>query len=199
MKANRPAEVRVIAGTLKGRALRYPPGQGLRPTMQRTKAAVFDSLSSRVAGGVFVDLYAGAGGVGVEALSRGAARVHFVEMDPGAVSCLRDNLTRCRIGADRAVVHESRVVDFLRGGALRDIAPDIVYADPPYDAGEIRVFLEFINGIGYDLDALFIVEHRRDAPWLGSPLDVFGRLEVVEVRRFGQSCVSYIALKGKDT
>jgi 16S rRNA (guanine(966)-N(2))-methyltransferase RsmD len=161
--------------------------------MQRTKVSVFDSIAGRVVGGVFVDLYAGAGGVGVEALSRGAARVHFVESDPGAVRHLRDNLERCAMGADRAVVHAGAVIDFLRSGALREIGPDIVYADPPYDEGEIRVFLEFFNGIEYALDALLVVEHGRDT----AGLDRFERLSVVEIRRFGRSCVSFIALGGK--
>jgi 16S rRNA (guanine966-N2)-methyltransferase len=189
----RHAEVRVIAGTLKGRMLRYPWGKALRPTMQRTKASVFDSLSSSVAGCVFLDLYAGAGGVGIEALSRGAARVHFVENDAEAVRHLRDNLARCGIGADRGVVHAGTVGAFLHGGALREIAPDIIYADPPYDADEMRVLLEFFDGIEYALDALLVVEHRKDT----TSLERFEKLVVVDVRRFGQSYVSYIALGGQ--
>ncbi len=186
-------ETRVVAGALKGKAIRYPSTLRLRPTMQRTRVSVFDSLRERMAGGVFVDLYAGAGGVGIEALSQGAACVHFVENDPLALRYLGDNLTRCEIDPLRGVVHPGVVIEFLRGGALRDIDPDVVYADPPYDADEIRLLLEFFDGIEYALAALLVIEHRREA----LSLDPYRRLVALRRKQFGQSCVSYIALGGK--
>lgn len=193
MPGRKHHEIRVLAGTLKGTVLRYPPGSEVRPTMQRTKTSVFDALGERVTDSVFVDLYAGAGGVGMEALSRGAASVHFVESDTEALRYLGENLTRCGADPLRAVVHPGAVIEFLRSGALREIRPDIVYADPPYDAGEIRLLLEFFNVIEYALEALLVIEHRRDAV----SLDPFGGLSGVRLKRFGQSCVSYIALGGK--
>jgi 16S rRNA (guanine966-N2)-methyltransferase len=192
MPGRKHHETRVIAGTLKGKALRYPGGAKLRPTMQRTKGSVFDSIGDRVVGNVFVDLYAGGGGVGIEALSRGGSRVHFVENDPLALRYLHENLARCGIDPLRGVVHPMAVMEFLRGGALRRFVPNVVYADPPYDADEIRVLLEFFDHIEYALGALLVIEHRRDA----LTLDPLGRLSVLRRRQFGQSCVSYIALGG---
>ena len=192
MTAKRDPAVRVIAGDLKGRALLYPRDPALRPTMQRTKASVFDSLGDRVQGAVFVDLYAAAGGMGIEALSRGAARAHFVEKDAEATRFLGENLVRCRVDPSRAVVHRADALDFLSGGALRDIAPDLVWADPPYGTRDARLLLEFFAAVRYPLKALLLLEHRRDA----LPAIAAGRLEVVETRDFGQSRVSWFLLKG---
>jgi 16S rRNA (guanine966-N2)-methyltransferase len=193
MAARGHLDVRVIAGTLKGRVLRYPAGLTLRPTMQRTKASVFESLGDAVRDAIFVDLYAGAGGVGIEALSRGARSAHFVEDDRAALVSLRENLERCGVEPRRGVVHGERVMDFLAGPFLERIAPDIVYADPPYDADEIRLLLEFFNGIDYPLETLLVVEHRQGAV----SLERFERLSVLRIKKFGESCVSYIVVRGK--
>jgi len=144
---------------------------------------------------VFVDLYAGAGGIGIEALSRGAGRVHFVEVHRAALASLEANLERCGADPERAVVHAGRVMDFLASGALRKIAPEIVYADPPYDSEETPLLLEFFDGIDYPLETLLVVEHRRGT----APVERYGTLSVVRVRRFGESCVSYIAVGGNGT
>jgi len=192
MGGRRRLETRVLAGALKGRALSYPRDPHLRPTMQRTKASVFDSLGDRVRGAVFVDLYAGAGGIGIEALSRGATRVHFVENDAGALRCLEENLERCRVDRVRAIVHRGAVAEFLGTGALRDIGPDLIWADPPYEAGETRLLLAFFAAVRYPLKALLLVEHRRDSV----PGDGWRGLEVLDTRDFGQSRVTFVQLKG---
>jgi 16S rRNA (guanine966-N2)-methyltransferase len=141
---------------------------------------------------VFVDLYAAAGGIGIEALSRGAARVHFVENDADALRCLDENLERCRTDRDRAIVHRGAVMEFLRAGALRDIGPDLIWADPPYEAGETRLLLEFFAAVRYPLTALLLIEHRRDSV----SADGWGGLEVLDARDFGQSRVTFVLLKG---
>jgi len=192
MAARGHLDVRIIAGSLKGRVLRYPVDARLRPTMQRTKASVFESLGETIEDAVFVDLYAGSGGIGIEALSRGAGCVHFVESGREAVASLRENLERCGVEPQRGVIHAEKVMDFLAGGAFRKIASDIVYADPPYDAGEIRLLLEFFNGIDYPLGALLVVEHRRGTV----SLETFDKLACLRVKKFGESCVSYIVAGG---
>lgn len=192
MGAEQRFETRVVAGAFKGRVLVYPRDPSLRPTMRRTKTSVFDSLRHLILNAVFVDLYAAAGGMGIEALSRGAARVHFVEANAAAVRCLRANLAGCGIGPDRAEVHHASVMEFLRSGALRAIDPDVAYADPPYDTEETRLLLEFFSSVGYPLKTLLLVEHRRDA----LSIDGFDGLTSVKTRDFGQSRVSYVVLKG---
>jgi len=192
MAAKRTPETRVIAGDLKGRTLVYPRDRSLRPTMQRTKASVFDSLGDRVRGAVFVDLYAAAGGMGIEALSRGAGSVHFVEKDAGAIGCLEQNLERCRAKPGRAVVHRAGVMEFLSSGALRGIDPDLIWADPPYGTDDTRLLLEFFSAVRYPLQALLLLEHRKDA----LPAEGPGGLVVLETRDFGQSRVTCFLLKG---
>lgn len=192
MGAKQRLETRVVAGAFKGRVLVYPRDPSLRPTMQRTKTSVFDSLRHLVENAVFVDLYAAAGGIGIEALSRGARRVHFVEANGEAVRCLKENLAGCGIGPDRTAVHHASVMEFLRSGALRTIDPDVTYADPPYGTEETRLLLEFFSSVGYPLKTLLLVEHRRDV----LSMDGYEGLTSVKTRDFGQSRVSYVVLKG---
>jgi 16S rRNA (guanine(966)-N(2))-methyltransferase RsmD len=192
MRGIRRLETRVIAGELKGRALAYPRDPSLRPTMQRTKASVFDALGERIRGSVFVDLYAAAGGIGIEALSRGAAGVHFVERNPEALRCLEENLARCRAAPARAVVHRAAVIEFLRGGALLEIDPDVIWADPPYEGEETLLLLEFLGAVRYPVKALLLVEHRRGAV----PENRWDGFDVLQTRDFGQSRVTYARLKG---
>jgi 16S rRNA (guanine966-N2)-methyltransferase len=122
--------MRVIAGTFGGRTLRTAEGMTTRPTTDKVRQAVFNSLDSAglIEGAVVVDLYAGCGAVGLEALSRGAARCTFVERDRDALYALRANIAALEID-DRAQVVATDVIAWV--GAMRSV--DIVFADPPYD------------------------------------------------------------------
>ncbi|HWP99918.1 MAG TPA: RsmD family RNA methyltransferase, partial [Vicinamibacterales bacterium] len=96
--------MRVIAGTLKGRRLAPPRWPGLRPTSDRLRETLFNVIGARVAGARVVDAYAGTGALGLEALSRGAAQVVFVERDPRAVRLVRENLARCGVEGGYAII-----------------------------------------------------------------------------------------------
>jgi 16S rRNA (guanine966-N2)-methyltransferase len=122
--------MRVVAGSCRGRVLSAPPGRGTRPTGDRVREAVFNALESRraVAGAAVLDLFAGSGALGIEALSRGADRATFVESDASARRTLRANIERCDLGA-RAEVVGGRAEAFLDGGP----GPfDLALLDPPY-------------------------------------------------------------------
>ncbi len=152
--------VTIGGGSLRGRILRYPDEPGLRPSMQRTKASLFSSLGARLEGAVFADLYAAGGAVGIEALSRGARFVHFVERDRIALDALRGNLERCGIHASRFRVHAQRVAHVLDTRPCPIAETTIVFADPPYDAdiGEellTRVALDVLPSL-----SCLVVEHR---------------------------------------
>lgn len=125
--------MRVVAGSARGRRISAPPGTGTRPTTDRVREAVFNALGSlgAVEDAVVVDLFAGSGALGIEALSRGAASAHFVEADRRAAAVIEDNLVRAGL-AERAVVLR-RPVD----AALADLPDglDLVLADPPYAFG----------------------------------------------------------------
>jgi 16S rRNA (guanine(966)-N(2))-methyltransferase RsmD len=180
-------QIKVSAGTLKGRVLNYPGESALRPTMKRTKESIFDSLGQALEDAVFVDLYAAAGGIGIEALSRGARFVHFVENDRHALECLRGNIDACGIRSDRCRVHARDVLGFLREEPTICTGASIVWADPPYDSGEVASLLEFFGGIDYSFDALLVMEHRRDAV----PAEGVPGLVASKIKRFGQSWVSF--------
>jgi len=118
--------MRVIAGEFRSRVLKSLPGFSVRPTPDRLRETLFNVLAPRIEGSAFIDAFAGTGAVGIEALSRGAARAIFIERDPQALDILRQNLSSLKIGPQATVV---------RGSALRflkDYEADIVFIDPPY-------------------------------------------------------------------
>jgi 16S rRNA (guanine(966)-N(2))-methyltransferase RsmD len=185
-------QVRVIAGTLKGRNLFYPSGSGIRPSMQQIKAAVFDSIGDKLRGAIFIDLFCAAGGVGIEAISRGAGFAHFVENDPEALELLQKNLCSCGVREDQAKVHPMSVFKFLAARNIyQGIIPDIIYADPPYDTEEPVTLLASINSLNYPENCTIILEHRRDLP-IEDPL-AFSR---TKLKKFGRSWVSYFVPTG---
>lgn len=129
--------MRIIAGMAKGCTLRSLRGQALRPTMDRVRETLFAVLARKVEGAAFLDLFAGAGTVGLEALSRGAAEAVFVESHRPAGAVIRENAHRCGV-ADRAVVITAPVprgLAIIRQQARRF---RIIFLDPPYDRGEVR-------------------------------------------------------------
>lgn len=151
--------MRVIAGTHRGRRLRGPTGAALRPTSDRVREAVFSILGARVAGSRFLDLYAGTGAVGIEALSRGAAHVTAVESSRPALTLLYRNIADCGL-CDHLTVRHEDVEAFLtrddHGGPYT-----IVFADPPYAAADAFV-QRFTNVTRADLcapDARLVIEH----------------------------------------
>jgi len=124
--------MRVIAGSAGGLRLDVPES-GIRPTMDRVKAAIFSSLGERVIGARVLDLFAGTGALGIEALSRGAASAMFVESDRSAIAALERNLARTGL---RGRVRKQDVFDFLSHTSTAE-AHEIIFADPPYDKSKL--------------------------------------------------------------
>jgi len=151
--------VRVVAGEFKGRRLHAPKGQRTRPTADRVREALFSILGS-VEGLSVLDLFAGSGALGIEALSRGAAAATFVDSDPRAIAALERNLGA--IGAD-APVHKRDVLAFLAGGAAERY--DLVLIDPPYSsAGRLGGPLsERLPGVVTE-NARIVTESDKRAP-----------------------------------
>jgi 16S rRNA (guanine966-N2)-methyltransferase len=127
--------MRVIAGTYRRRTLEAPPGLATRPTSDRLRETLFNVLAPWTEGAAFLDLYAGSGAVGIEALSRGAAQAVFVERAPAALKVLRANLERLKI-ATGFEVQANSVNTFLRKRQSGDTPFDVVFLDPPYQAEE---------------------------------------------------------------
>src|ERR687884_143123 len=122
--------MRVIAGRYKGRRLDAPDWEGLRPTSDKLRETLFNILAPRIEGARVLDGYAGTGAVGIEALSRGASHVTFVERDRRAQALVAENLAACGI-TDRYVIIRASVARALDG--LRAARFEIMFFDPPYD------------------------------------------------------------------
>lgn len=166
--------VRIIAGSLGSRRLEAPPGLATRPSSDRLRETLFNVLAPRIEGAVFLDLYAGSGAVGLEALSRGAARVEFVERAPTVLKVLRGNLERLGL-REGFRVHACSVGAFLRrateAGRKREQYEavreryEVVFLDPPWNAAEeYAATLGLLGGSAAGLlgeDALMIAEHRK--------------------------------------
>jgi len=152
--------MRVIAGILKGRRLDTPGWSGLRPTSDKLRETLFNVLGARVADARVLDGYAGTGAVGIEALSRGAAHVTFVETDSRATRLIERNLQRC------AVTNRYAIIRATFAGAARQLPGgtfDIVFLDPPYTAGGVAGTLEVAASLIHG-DGLVVLEHARRNP-----------------------------------
>jgi 16S rRNA (guanine966-N2)-methyltransferase len=154
--------MRIIAGTFRSRSLEAPSGLATRPTSDRLRETLFNVLAPRIHGAVFLDLYAGSGAVGLEALSRGAVHVTFVERAPAALKVLRENLARLAL-ATGFKIQESSVSQFLRKSPSAPFS--IVFLDPPYDAAQDYTnTLNLLGGGSLQVlasEAIVIAEHRR--------------------------------------
>lgn len=138
---------RVIAGSAKGRRLVTPDGMGTRPTTDRLKEALFGVIQFQVAGASFLDLFAGSGQIGIEALSRGAASLDLVEQDRRAMACIRQNLTSLGM-KNRARTHLMSVEKALHQFAEEGRQFDLIYMDPPYEKGYEPKIGEMVGSLG---------------------------------------------------
>jgi 16S rRNA (guanine(966)-N(2))-methyltransferase RsmD len=205
--------MRIIAGQFRSRTLEAPAGLATRPTSDRLRETLFNVLAPRIQGSAFLDLYAGSGAVGIEALSRGAANVTFVERVPAAHAVLRANLTRLGIG-EGFRIHTGSVGGWLRGfekspGAASrpgsSPAFDLVFLDPPYDASEeYAATLGLLGGAAGTLlnpGALVIAEHRGTGGGKGGGKgsskeqleDRYGALERARLLVQGDAALSFYA------
>jgi 16S rRNA (guanine966-N2)-methyltransferase len=139
--------MRVISGSARGLKLLAPPGTSVRPTPDRVREAVFNSLGSlgAVVGASVLDLFAGSGALGIEALSRGANDCTFCESDPRTVAVLRENLAHTRTAESAQVVSGDTMALLAPGGPLEGIAAVLALADPPYDFDRWTELLELVE------------------------------------------------------
>jgi 16S rRNA (guanine(966)-N(2))-methyltransferase RsmD len=194
--------MRIIAGSLRSRTLEAPRGLATRPTSDRLRETIFNVLAPRIGGAVFLDLYAGSGAVGMEALSRGAARAEFVERAPAALKVLRANLERLGLRTGFRI-HDAAVGACLRrmqaglkasGGGIFDL----VYLDPPYDAyEEYAATLGLLGGSAAGLlaaGAVVVAEHRRKGGREERIEDRYGSLERTRLLEQGDAALSFYAV-----
>ncbi len=156
--------MRIISGEARGRKLKGMKGMETRPTADRVKEALFSILGPELPGAKFLDLFAGTGSIGMEAISRGASLCVFVENREICIRTIRDNLTLCRF-LDRAEVIRSDALQYLRQAAMKCEQFDLIYVDPPYDTGYVEKSLNLIaNGNILTEKGLLVVETRKNSP-----------------------------------
>jgi len=174
--------MRVIAGRLGGRRLKAPRGRVTRPTSDRVREGLFAMLGDVGAASV-LDLFAGSGALGVEALSRGAARVVFVERDAGAVRALRGNLSDLAIEPTTAEVRRTDALRALRSARTLKETYDLIFIDPPYGrAQDLGPELSLVLPSLLSPAARVVVESDRRAP-----LEL--QMEVEQERRYGDTSI----------
>jgi 16S rRNA (guanine966-N2)-methyltransferase len=188
--------VRIIAGKYRGRNLKSPPSLQVRPTSDRLRETLFNVIAPRIDGVRFLDLCAGAGAVGIEALSRGAAHVTFVDQSRKMCALIEANLELCKTPEAEAEVVQADATDFLRRRLKQQSQRwDIVFFDPPY-ATDYLMVLELLGtnaGALLSNDGVVIVEHhhKKDLP------DQIGTLVRSRILKQGDSALSFYAEQGR--
>ena len=171
--------MRVIAGEFRSRLLKSLPGLDTRPTPDRLREALFNVLAPRIEGVTFADLYAGTGAVGIEALSRGAARAIFVEPNRAAVAVIRENLASLNLQW-RAVIRQARIA-----GAIAGIEADIFFLDPPYRME--KEYQSSLEILAEKAPPLVIAQHASRF----EPGETYGPLKRTRVLKQGDNSLSF--------
>jgi len=185
--------LRVIGGELRGRRLLSFKGDGIRPTSDRVKESLFNIISGTLTDGIKVaDLFAGTGNLGIEALSRGAGLVFFVEKDKNSVHLLRQNLAQCGLNAGSRIIPMDvlKAIPFLEKSGERF---DIIFLDPPYGKGLADAALEALGNTVMASGALVVAEHDSKE----EIKERYGKLKMEDKRRYGLTALSFF--KGDDS
>jgi len=188
-------KMRIIAGTYRSRPLAAPRGMDTRPTSDRLRETLFNILAPRIKGSRFLDLYAGTGAVGIEALSRGAEHVWFVENAAPAAKVIRANLASLKVASDYTLEIRKTSVALERMNG-QGLTTDVIFLDPPYEAeAEYARTLEFLGSTRGQMmladNAVVIAEHRSKT----SLSEKYGALERTRVVKQGDAALSFFAVR----
>lgn len=185
---------RILAGGNKGRRLAAPSGLATRPTGARVRQTLFDILSPVLPGCRFLDAFAGSGAVGLEALSRGAARVVLVDNSAAALAAIRENLAALKDAPGEVKVHRQDARLALAAFGDQGVRFDVVFVDPPYDSPIYEEVLEQVGSMGLlEDDGVVIAEHfhKRALP------ETIGGLERRRVVKIGDHCLSFYRARAR--
>ena len=175
--------MRITAGEFKGRKIEVPEGYRVRPTTGKVKEAMFSMLANDIPGSVVVDLFAGTGNLGLEALSRGAEKCYFVDNSQNSLKYIEKNIELCR-AEDRSVVIRGH---YLKGLASLSDQADVILMDPPYNKGIPEQAIEAV--LEYDAlkdDGVLLVEHYSNEKLK----DSYGKLKLDRERSYGTIVLS---------
>jgi 16S rRNA (guanine966-N2)-methyltransferase len=178
--------MRVTGGTGKGRKLKVPAGSRVRPTSDKVKQALFNILGQKVEGALFLDLFAGTGGIGIEALSRGAGRVVFVVDSRDSLKVIKKNVEQTGF-VEHAQIVASKAETFLKKTSEQF---DIVFLDPPYSLA-LEPLLKVLAESGIlKLDSILIAEHFKKQP----SIEHTGNLALYREAQYGDTVLTFYKL-----
>jgi 16S rRNA (guanine966-N2)-methyltransferase len=180
--------MRIISGISRGRSLTTPKGHALRPTSDRVKESIFNILGEEVEGKMVLDLFAGTGNLGIEALSRGAKKACFVEKAIEALRMIKKNLLQCGFSAQAEIIPKevNRAITLLE---TRKESFDLILMDPPYEKGWIqRTLVKLNNHNIYHEGSILVIEHSRREP-LPQETKMWS---VVKQRKTGDTIISIL-------
>ncbi len=175
--------MRIIAGELKGRRLKAPLDYSVRPTSDKVKEAVFSMIAPYIYGSVAVDMFAGTGSLGLEAISRGALRAYFIDRDRSSIALVRENVRACKV-EERAII---LAYDYTAALSRIGEKADIVFLDPPYGAGIMESCIGYIRKAGVMSDGGIIVAEHSARDLL--PEELAGFIKVKE-KKYGKTGVT---------
>lgn len=176
--------MKILAGIYKNRQLKTPKGEKTRPTASKVRGSVFDILQNQIQNTRFLDVFAGSGSMGIEALSRGAREATFIEKERSSAACIRANLEDLGL---EAKVYQKDAKIILKRLAKQKMQFEIIYMDPPY-ALNIETFLELIPPL-LAPDGILIVEQSKRTP---SELPLF---EKIKEKRIGDTILYFCKIK----
>jgi 16S rRNA (guanine(966)-N(2))-methyltransferase RsmD len=186
--------MRVAAGAVKGHKLRSSRGMLLRPTSMKVKEALFNILGERIKGALFVDFFAGTGNIGIEALSRGADHVVFVENHLPSIKLLKDNLNTCGF-KQKATISVTDAITFLKKAKRWSRKFDILFADPPYHGPLAERFLRHLSKSDMiSKNAYVVIEHFHKVPLPDKADD----LQLIRRYHYGDTLLSIYQHESKD-
>ena len=178
--------MRVVAGERKGMPLKAVDGTTTRPTTDKVKESIFSMIGPFFNGGIVVDLFAGSGGLGIEALSRGADRAIFVEKDSRAYGVLKENIKKCRY-EDVSELYRNDATRAVKALVKRDIVIDLLFLDPPYHKVEYYNLVQtLVDAEKLSTDAIVLCEHAKE---VALP-ENYGPFELVRQETYSSTIIS---------
>ncbi|MBI3814481.1 MAG: 16S rRNA (guanine(966)-N(2))-methyltransferase RsmD [Nitrospinae bacterium] len=183
--------MRIISGSFKGRKLIPPKGLSIRPTPDKVKGAIFNIIGERVVECSFLDIFAGTGAIGIEALSRGAKEVIFVDSNINAIDIIKENLSRCKMQDARCKIVKENAVEFIK---KTDHQFDFIFLDPPYksDLGEqVLMELSRCNILKKDGEVIWEHYYKKIPPFPPLIKGGKGGLKLKRTVRYGDTSLSF--------
>ncbi len=179
--------MRIVAGKNKGNILKSPKGLSVRPTSEKVREALFDILGTSVKETCFLDLFAGTGAAGIEALSRGAKNVIFIEKEPKCIKIIKENLEKTG-NSQNAIVYKIDSLSGLKLLAKKNYLLDYIFLDPPYNKGLVNISLLEISKLSIlRKNGLLIAQHYKKE----KAMENLNNLKLFNQRRYGECYLSF--------